>query len=114
MSTTYLKNKSDYEKLLISSQKKKVFLLKHSTQCDISANAIQVYNRFKEEQKDFNFWIILVIKNRNLSQYIAKENEVIHKSPQVLLFLNKKVVWNASHFQITSENLKKSLLIKQL
>ena len=111
MSIPYLKNKSDYEKLLISSQEKKVFLLKHSTQCDISANAMQVYNLFKEEQKNLNFWIILVIKNKNLSQHIAKESGIIHKSPQVLLFLNKTVVWNTSHFQITNKNLKESLLI---
>jgi hypothetical protein len=46
--------------------------------------------------------LVEVQRARELSAEIAKRLGIDHESPQVIVLSNGQVVWNASHFKITS------------
>ncbi len=81
------------------------FLLKHSITCPISAEAKQQYEQFAEQTKT-PLYILHVQEARPLSNEIAETYGVKHESPQALYFKNNKIVWNASHWDVTKEALE--------
>ncbi|KGP73666.1 bacillithiol system redox-active protein YtxJ [Pontibacillus yanchengensis] len=84
----------------------KFLLLKHSLTCPISADAEKTFERYDEET-DTPLYILPIQQARELSNYIAEEFGVKHQSPQALLFDQKQVKWDASHWNITTDALKK-------
>jgi bacillithiol system protein YtxJ len=91
------------------SKTKKILIFKHSTRCSISSTAL---NRFERNWKDvYNTSIKLLyldlIANRELSNVIAEHYKVTHESPQVLLILNGKCIYNKSHLEINVNELLK-------
>ncbi len=91
------------------SKTKKILIFKHSTRCSISSTAL---NRFERNWKDvYNTSIKLLyldlIVNREASNAIAEHYKVTHESPQVLLILNGKCIYNTSHLDINVNELLK-------
>lgn len=84
---------------------------KHSTRCPISAGAKREMDRFLESKPDsIEFEMIDVISNRSRSNEIAEQFGIKHESPQVILTNDSGIVlWNASHRQITRENLNRAI-----
>ena len=46
-----------------------------------------------------------LIAYRSLSQEIASKTEVSHESPQILVLVNRKCIYHASHFDIRYSDL---------
>ncbi|MBA4492825.1 bacillithiol system redox-active protein YtxJ [Paenactinomyces guangxiensis] len=88
----------------------KVLLFKHSTTCPISANAYSELEEFSrsEEANDVNIAVVYVIEDRPVSNEIAERFQIKHESPQALFIQSGKVVWHASHWNITEDALKKA------
>ncbi|WP_445489422.1 bacillithiol system redox-active protein YtxJ [Niallia sp. 03133] len=82
-----------------------VLLLKHSLTCPISLAAFDEYQEFTEANENVNACYLAVQDSRPLSSHIAEFYQIKHESPQALLFTNNKVVWNASHRNITVNTL---------
>lgn len=82
-------------------KEEKVLIFKHSTQCGISSSAFQEVNKL-----DFPVYLVRVIEERDVSNYIEEKLGVKHESPQVLLIKNGKCVWHASHRAINEEIVK--------
>ena len=83
-----------------------VLLFKHSNRCSISSTALNRVTSFcKELTKEIPSYIIDVIGQRDMSQLVAKELEVIHQSPQVILLKDGKAVYHKSHFSINTTEL---------
>ncbi|MDQ7824529.1 MAG: bacillithiol system redox-active protein YtxJ [Candidatus Eremiobacteraeota bacterium] len=101
-------SREDYEKLVASSRAKPVLLLKHSTQCPISAKANREFETFAAAAGGVECWKIPVIEERDLARIIAEKTGIAHQSPQAILFVNGAPVWNASHYFITAESLRKA------
>jgi bacillithiol system protein YtxJ len=59
------------------------------------------------------FWRVQAIQQRPLSQQIAQRTGVAHESPQVLLFQNGQVVWQASQGRIHEEAMREGLQLLQ-
>jgi bacillithiol system protein YtxJ len=80
---------------------------KHSTRCPVSARAkMEMDSYLKSKPEDIEFELIDVIANRARSDEIARQFEVEHESPQVILIDHKNtVVWSGSHRRVTEENL---------
>jgi bacillithiol system protein YtxJ len=86
-------------------------LFKHSTRCEISSIA-----KFRLEQN----WDILdnaiepyhldLIAHRNISSFLAETFEIHHESPQVLLIQNGECTYDASHLDISVDELKEVLV----
>ncbi|MFP7171426.1 bacillithiol system redox-active protein YtxJ [Terribacillus sp. 7520-G] len=81
------------------------YLLKHSLTCPISASAKQEYDRYSLDTQ-LPVYTLYVQEARELSNMIAERYDVKHESPQALLFENNRVIWHASHHDITQAALQ--------
>jgi bacillithiol system protein YtxJ len=104
-----LNTKQDYARLVEASHDKPALLLKHSTRCPISASRWREFQEFAERESRADFYRVLVIEDKVLSQYIAQDTSVTHDSPQALLFYQGRVIWNVSHWSITSASMSEAL-----
>ena len=86
------------EELFARSHTEPVLLFKHSTACPISARA---HKQMEEVKTPVS--IVVVQDSRGLSQQVAERTGVRHETPQALVLRNGRVVWNASHFDITAD-----------
>ena len=86
------------EELFARSHNEPVLLFKHSDACPISARA---YRQMEEVKTPIS--IVVVQQSRDVSQQVAERTGVRHETPQALVLRNGRVVWNASHFDITSD-----------
>lgn len=86
------------EELFARSHNEPVLLFKHSNACPISARA---YRQMEEVKTPVS--IVVVQKSRDISQQVAERTGVRHETPQALVLRNGRVVWNASHFDITAD-----------
>ena len=102
-------SEDDLQRMLQDSAVRPVVLLKHSTACPISRSAKREFDQFAANTEDVDCWVVLVIEQRPLSQLIARDAGVVHQSPQAILFINGRPVWNASHGRITEFALRQAI-----
>ena len=81
-------------------------LLKHGATCPISAHARQEVASFASSHPDLPTYGLEVTENSSLSAYVAQKLGVRHESPQALVLREGKVVWHASHYDITADRLE--------
>ena len=104
-----IKNQNELQELIQLSYKALVFIFKHSTICSISNAAQNEWNDFKNSNPQAELAFILVRENKNISDSIAEQTQVIHQSPQILLLKDGQSIWNCSHMKISFESLKDAL-----
>lgn len=93
-----LNDAKSFEELLSRSQERPVVVFKHSTTCPISAAAYEQMTNFDGEVA-----LVDVQSAREVSSAIEKKTGVPHESPQVLIFRNGEVIWNASHWKVKAD-----------
>jgi len=81
------------EKSLVKPQ----VIFKHSTRCSISSMALSRIDKKEIASLDADFYLLNVIRNRQISHLIEKDFRVIHESPQLLIIKNGRCVYNESH-----------------
>lgn len=78
-----------------------IIVFKHSTRCGISSI---VLNRFEKKYANYThekeFYLLDILNYRSISNEIALHFEIIHQSPQLLIFKNGIVKKHASHYDI--------------
>lgn len=79
-------------------------LFKHSTSCNISADAW-----YELQQSTFHVHYLDLLTYRPISNAIAEKYNVIHKSPQVLVIKDGLCIYNESHWRIKNEELQQYL-----
>ncbi|MED4603389.1 bacillithiol system redox-active protein YtxJ [Paenibacillus validus] len=97
----------EWEQALTASVSKPIVILKHSTACPVSFNALQEYEAYlgKTPNPEVDYLLVKVIESRPVSNQIAEDTGVKHASPQILYVKNKDTVWNTSHWAITEEHI---------
>ena len=95
---------ASFEELAARSQNTPVVVFKHSTTCPISAAAFSEMSRFGGEVT-----LVNVQSAVSLSREIEQKTGVAHESPQVLVLLKGKVVWNASHWKVNAESVEQAV-----
>ncbi len=80
-------------------------LYKHSSRCPLSAGVLHDVRHFAEARRDIPVYKVPVIEQRALSNRIADRLGVDHESPQVILVVNGRAVWHASHDDVTESAL---------
>jgi len=93
-----LDDAKSFEELVSRSQESPVVVFKHSTTCPISAAAYEQMTHFNGEVA-----LVDVQSASEVSREIEKKTGVPHESPQVLVLLNGKVIWNASHWKVKAD-----------
>lgn len=86
---------------------KPVVVLKHSTACPVSSNALEEFEGYlsKTPNTEVDYILVKVIESRPVSNQIAEDTGVKHASPQILYIKNKETIWNTSHWSITKQHM---------
>ncbi len=92
------------EELFARSHTEPVLLFKHSNACPISA---QAYRQMKQVKADVS--LIVVQEARDLSRAVEERTGLRHETPQALVLRGGRVVWNASHFDITAAAVEQAM-----
>ncbi len=85
-------------------------LYKYSPICSVSAWIGREVDRFASDHPDTPVYAIDVIRQRDLSNWIAEKFGVRHESPQAFVVRNGRPTWNASHSSITADALRQQVL----
>ena len=105
-----LNSVNDIHRIVELSKTKPQVIFKHSTRCSISSIAkMRVEDNISAVSSDVDFYYLDLIKHKDISSAIASELEVHHESPQMILLIDGIAVHDASHFDITIEELNESL-----
>jgi bacillithiol system protein YtxJ len=99
---------SDLDACLTESEQRPLFIFKHSTACPISSEAYRQVAAYvtAAAPEDPPVYLVKVIEDRPVSNQIADNLAVPHKSPQIILVQARAASWSASHYGITAEKLK--------
>jgi bacillithiol system protein YtxJ len=99
-----VRDASALEGLFERSNEAPVLLFKHSNACPISA---QAYRQMKQVKADVS--LIVVQQAGDLSRAVEERTGLRHETPQALILRGGRVVWNASHFDITAPAVEQAL-----
>jgi bacillithiol system protein YtxJ len=97
---TSLNQVEDIKKL---SEDENILIFKHSTRCPTSSMALNRVERNWDTENDQKLkpFLLDLIQYREISNLIAKDFEVEHKSPQAILIQKGKATFNTSHLSIS-------------
>jgi len=83
-------------------------IFKHSKRCIISRMVLYKFEYdFNKSNFVDKFFLVDVIKQKNLSNQIASYFDLNHESPQLLLIKSNTLIHSASHSQISFSDLDK-------
>ena len=88
-----------------------LLVFKHSTACPISADAyrnVETYMKAAGESSP-PIYLVKVIESRPVSNQIADQLKVQHKSPQLILLKDGSAIWLSSHYGINVEAIREAL-----
>jgi bacillithiol system protein YtxJ len=95
---------------IAESRVRPVLIFKHSRTCGISCEAYDVlHDHLADAPIDASYNLITVQSHRRVSDEAEMRLGVRHETPQVILLRDGVPVWNASHFRITADALKRVL-----
>ncbi|MBK8817900.1 MAG: bacillithiol system redox-active protein YtxJ [Saprospiraceae bacterium] len=109
MNWKFLTEISQLEVVRQASENRDVLIFKHSTTCSISQLAkLRLEDQWEENIIPDVFYLD-VKRDRNVSSHIADSFGVHHESPQVLIIRKGECIYDASHFDISVEEIKETL-----
>lgn len=94
-----LREESELDEIVRSSESKPQVIFKHSTRCSISSVAKGRLERSKVPP-GADFYYLDLISYRNISNKIAQIFKIHHESPQILVIKNGECVYDESHMGI--------------
>ncbi|MDA0193435.1 MAG: bacillithiol system redox-active protein YtxJ [Bacteroidetes bacterium] len=99
------------DQIIDQSNDRPVLIFKHSIRCGTSAMVLDRLQRNwnHSELPEMNLYFLDLIVFREVSKKIAEVLNVWHQSPQIIVVINGKCVYEASHFSISFEGLSKNL-----
>ncbi|ANY71450.1 general stress protein [Paenibacillus ihbetae] len=98
----------EWKNILEKSAERGQVILKHSTTCPVSANALREYEQYLKDtpNADVDYTLVKVIESRPVSNQIAEDLNEKHESPQIIYIKDKAKYWTASHWAVTTEHIK--------
>jgi len=101
---TEIHDTTELDALFEKSKEQAVVIFKHSVTCPISSG---VYHEISNADADIN--LIVVQNARNISSAVAEKTGVRHETPQAIILKNGKVVYHASHYDVTATDVESNL-----
>lgn len=96
-----------FDEIDLISAIKPIVIFKHSTRCSISRMALKQFEtEFNFPKEKIDWYLLDLLNHRDLSNEIASRYNVVHQSPQIVVIRNGKAVFNESHENITTVDLK--------
>lgn len=87
------------------SKDKAIVIFKHSTRCSISAMTLNRFERSYENDLAFEPYFLDLIAHRDISNEIADRYGIRHESPQAIIIKDGKAKYDASHMEISYDEL---------
>lgn len=106
-----LQDEMQLEEIVADSNAVPQVIFKHSTRCAVSSMAKNRLER-REAPNGINFYLLDLIRHRNISNRIASDFGVSHQSPQVLVINNGICIYNESHSGIIYEEIEAATVQK--
>jgi len=98
--------------LIETSYQKPQVIYKHSIRCGISSVIKSRLERnWDIDDNELDIYFLDLINHKQLSNLIEETFGVYHESPQILLIINGKAVYQTSHMGISADHLKKALTL---
>lgn len=91
---------SQLDTILENSIIKTQVIFKHSTRCGISSSVLKRFERQFDSSNPVELHFLDLFQHRDISNEIAHRFNVEHQSPQILIIKNRKMVYDASHYDI--------------
>lgn len=91
------------------SHEKPIVLFKHSTRCGISRAVLKQFEKEYDLEDEIVLYYLDLLNHRDVSNEVASRFGVVHQSPQLLLIVNGKAIYDASHSDIEVDDLKHNL-----
>lgn len=108
MQWNYITDLSQVEE--IKKQDGYSLIFKHSTRCSVSMMAKRRFEMDWEAiPETTNLYFLDLISYRNISNQIAETFQVHHESPQILVIKNGECVLDASHSDISAEEVAETV-----
>lgn len=101
-----LKTINDWQAVLEQSHEQRLFMLKHSTACPVSAAALR---EFDDLVTDIPKYFLKIQHHRPVSAEIESNLGRRHESPQLFLLKDGKALWEATHRAITKSKINSAL-----
>lgn len=96
--------------LIRRSHEKTQLIYKHSETCGVCLISKEQMEKVAGEiGSTTDLYVVNVIEQRPISNAIARELEIRHESPQVILLKEGKVLWSGSHWDVTAGNIRSAL-----
>lgn len=99
-----IKSVEELDDIFELSKRQPVVLFKHSRTCPISKSAYQEMKALGE-----TVWMVVVQNVPTVSQEIESRTGVRHESPQVIVVKDGVSVWNASHWNIRTDDVRRAV-----
>lgn len=88
-------------------------IFKHSTSCSISSLARhRLENYWDLEEDQAEFYLLDLLRHRDISNGIAEHYGVRHESPQILIIRDGHCISHSSHLDITAGGIKAHLGVR--
>lgn len=101
-----LDSESQLDEIVEQSNNTPCLIFKHSTRCNISSMAkTRLEKSWDFSTSEMKPYYLDLIAFRGISNAIAEKFGVYHESPQVLLIRNGECTYDASHLDISVEEL---------
>lgn len=89
--------------ITLESKHLPILIFKHSTRCTISSMVLRRFEKDWDETLQATLYYLDILQYRELSKAVENQFSVTHESPQLLLIIDEKVVYHASHGDIEAE-----------
>jgi len=106
---TQLEDLGQLNEIISLSEEKPVVIFKHSTRCSISRMALKNFENEYDLEDNVAAYFLDLISFRDISNEIASRFNVVHQSPQLLLIVGGKSVYDVSHSSIDAQELKSKI-----
>jgi len=97
------------EEIIALSEQMPVIIFKHSTRCSISRMALKNFESEYDLGESVAAYFLDLISFREVSNEVASRFNVVHQSPQLVLIVGGKSVYNVSHSSIDAQELKSKI-----
>ena len=104
-----LEDLGQIEEIIALSEQMPVIIFKHSTRCSISRMALKNFKNEYDLGENVAAYFLDLISFREVSNEIASRFNVVHQSPQLLLIVGGKSVYDVSHSSIDAQELRSKL-----
>lgn len=105
-----ISSQKQIEEIIQLSYQHPVAIFKHSTSCSISYMAkMRLEENATAINHNVSFYFLDLLKFRFISNLIADTFQVHHESPQLILIKDGEAEYDASHFDISVDELNESL-----